>query len=389
MKKPNENIDYYFAIARQAPIVVSIDQVKDMLAKGAIGLHVKPVKTSINSKYIIMSSIAVVTTAAVVISINLSDKEKNSTRNSTILPVQTKVAPVTKKPLQTNKNVSYPLTNTKTLSVDNNKNMNITPIVNDIKEDNVFQQAGVIIEKKDSVKKLNYCCKQNKLQNSKLQYDQIDIFGIYKDIWARVRNDNKYGFIDTSGREVVPVVYDRIDLFNLYKNDFALVKQDGKYGFIDITGKEVVVPMYDKIELYGMYHENWALVKNDGYYGFIDEIGKEVVKTIYNKIYLFGMYRSNWAMVKSDKRFGFIDISGKEVVTPTYDKINFFDEYHSDWALVERDKLLGFIDVNGKEVVVPQYDEIDFYGMIKDGWARVKKDGQYMFIDNIGKEVEQ
>jgi hypothetical protein len=393
MKNLNENIDYYFSIARQAPVAISIDQVNGLLAKVTVGFQIKPVKTIINSKFYIMSMLAVVTSVAVIISVNHADKVKSNKKANNV-PVKANALTVSNKFINTGKKVQYPVENKNNGSIINKDTSNIVSSSQPMEGVKPVQKSKMVIEKKDSVKKVNYCCNQNKLQdstshNTKLQYDQIDIFGIYQENWARVENDHQYGFIDTSGREVVPVVYDRIDMFDMYKTNFALVKQDGKYGFIDITGKEIVAPMYDKIEFYGMYKENWALVKNDGNYGFIDNHGKEVVPTMYKKIYFFDMYRSNWALIKSDKRYGFIDTSGKEIVAPTYDKIDFFDVYRTNWALVERDKLLGFIDINGKEVVEPQYDEIEFYGMIKEGWARVKKDGQYRFIDKNGKEVEQ
>jgi hypothetical protein len=59
---------------------------------------------------------------------------------------------------------------------------------------------------------------------------------------AAVRLNGKYGYVDESGREVVPPKYD-----NTWKfiGGFATVKLGDKYGFIDKTGKEVVPPKYE------------------------------------------------------------------------------------------------------------------------------------------------
>ncbi len=55
-----------------------------------------------------------------------------------------------------------------------------------------------------------------------------------------VRNeDGKAGFIDSTGKEVIPTTleYDEIDVF---KDGLCRVKKNGLYGFIDRTGKEVI-----------------------------------------------------------------------------------------------------------------------------------------------------
>ena len=72
------------------------------------------------------------------------------------------------------------------------------------------------------------------------QYKNIENF---HEGLAKVRlgdyKTGKYGFIDTTGKEVVPPKYDRADSFS---EGLALVKLNYQYGFIDTTGKEVVPP---------------------------------------------------------------------------------------------------------------------------------------------------
>ncbi|WP_019519833.1 WG repeat-containing protein [Faucicola boevrei] len=53
---------------------------------------------------------------------------------------------------------------------------------------------------------------------------------------APVGMNSKYGFIDKTGKEVVPLKYHRIDEFY---NDLALAKLDGKMFFIDKQGNYV------------------------------------------------------------------------------------------------------------------------------------------------------
>ncbi len=57
------------------------------------------------------------------------------------------------------------------------------------------------------------------------------------------------GFIDSNGREVVHPQYDEIGKFGFYQDGRALVRKGNFYGFIDLTGKEVVPVTKKKKEI--------------------------------------------------------------------------------------------------------------------------------------------
>ena len=59
----------------------------------------------------------------------------------------------------------------------------------------------------------------------------------------RVCREGKWGYIDKTGREVIPCKYDDASSFS---EGLAKVKKSGKYGFIDKTGREVVPFIYDE-----------------------------------------------------------------------------------------------------------------------------------------------
>ncbi len=59
---------------------------------------------------------------------------------------------------------------------------------------------------------------------------------------ARFRRDDRYGFVDTNGKEVMPAQWDQTGEF---RDALCPVLKDGKWGYIDTAG-EVVVPLeYD------------------------------------------------------------------------------------------------------------------------------------------------
>jgi hypothetical protein len=99
------------------------------------------------------------------------------------------------------------------------------------------------------------------------------------------------------------------------------IQKDERYGFIDSTGKEIVKPIYDQIFGFDEYKKGWALVLKNEQYGFIDSTGKEVVKPKYDIIYPFDEQKKGWALILKNELCGFIDANGKEVVAPKYESI--------------------------------------------------------------------
>lgn len=86
---------------------------------------------------------------------------------------------------------------------------------------------------------------------------------------SRVEYNWKYGFIDTSGKEVIPLKYDNADDFS---EGLARVKLNGKWGYIDTSGKEVIPLKYDNSD---NFSDGLARVKLNGKCGSIDKTGKE------------------------------------------------------------------------------------------------------------------
>lgn len=71
------------------------------------------------------------------------------------------------------------------------------------------------------------------------------------------KQNDKYGFVDKDGKEVVECTYDDAKTQNAY--GYAAVQKDGKWGAIDETGKVVVEPTYDlsdsmQIDFIGEWH---------------------------------------------------------------------------------------------------------------------------------------
>lgn len=96
----------------------------------------------------------------------------------------------------------------------------------------------------------------------------------FTDGMAKVRKGNKWGFINSQGKELIEIKYSEIGDWH---GDFCKVAVGGKfkddvltgakYGFIDKSGAEAIKPEYDMI---GQFSGSVALVKKKDKYGYID-----------------------------------------------------------------------------------------------------------------------
>lgn len=198
-----------------------------------------------------------------------------------------------------------------------------------------------------------------------------------------------YGYGEYDSRrdlyvEIIPLKYDRAWNFI---NDRGLVEINDKRGFVDKTGAEVIPIKYDWAGSFNEEIEGAAAVKMNDKAGFIDKYGEEVIPLKFDHI---GKFEGEIAVVKINKKYGFIDKSGRVVVPLKYDDIGRF--YYNDVATVEQNGKHGYIDRSGKVVVPIKYDEIDEFGEQIDGLAKVQV-GEYMvnekygFVNKNGKEV--
>ena len=131
------------------------------------------------------------------------------------------------------------------------------------------------------------------------------IYDFY-DGMAQIKLNGKYGFIDSTGKEIVPPIYTYTPIY--FSEGLAYVQQDKKYGFVDRTGKIIVPPTYD---FAANFQEGLASVKQNGLAGFIDKKGTVVIPLRYQTA---GDFQGGVAMViDASGRTYHIDKNGNEV----------------------------------------------------------------------------
>ncbi len=223
----------------------------------------------------------------------------------------------------------------------------------------------------------------NNLINCICQYDYVGNFvnGI-----ANAGRHGKYGYIDLSGKIVIPFKYDYTFPFS---DGFGLVcygYHNDVCGFVDQSGKETVIPKYDFLADYKCTHfyfrEGLAPAYYQGKWGYIDTHGNVIIPFQFDGAWHF---RDGLAKVKLTDRFGWINKTGELIISfayscyPYYSNSNFVEGL----ACIKNatTQKYGYIDMTGNVVIPCEYDDAKDFSNglaaveIETGWGYINKSG--------------
>ncbi|MCA2814269.1 MAG: WG repeat-containing protein [Microcystis sp. M090S1] len=147
---------------------------------------------------------------------------------------------------------------------------------------------------------------------------KFDEASYFQEGLAKVRIGDKYGYIDKTGKTVIPIQFDSIDVYE-FQEGLAKVKIGGKWGYIDRTGKIVIGLQFNEV---GDFSEGLAKVEIGGKWGYIDRTGEIVIPPTFEDSYyhIVGDFHKGLAKVKIDGEWGYIDKTGKMVLNLEFDK---------------------------------------------------------------------
>ncbi len=109
------------------------------------------------------------------------------------------------------------------------------------------------------------------LQGKRINNNEYDFVGHFLDGLSEVSLNGKWGFVDTLGKEIIPVIHDKNFFYSKFPS-LIKAKKNNKVGYYDLKGN-LVIPFN-----YGLYSKDFseglASVENsDGLYGYINEKG--------------------------------------------------------------------------------------------------------------------
>lgn len=156
---------------------------------------------------------------------------------------------------------------------------------------------------------------------------------------ARASNNlNMWGFVNNKGEWVIKPVF--VSCTNFDKNNLSKVSVNvrgvgTRYGFIDRTGKMVIPAQY--LSLSG-FHGGYAIAQaRNGMFGVIDMKGTWVIKPTFEEL---SSFQHEMARAKKNNKVGLIDLSGEWIVPPLFEAIRLQGK---NSALVKKNGLWGTI----------------------------------------------
>lgn len=190
-----------------------------------------------------------------------------------------------------------------------------------------------------------------------------------------------------------------LSLLNFSKKESVLypIEVNGKYGFINKTGKEVIPPKFDEAQ---EFSEGLAAVKVGHKWGYIDSKGNFAIKpkytypedTAYQETGCWDPGSSSEGLiavyVKKLDLWGFVNHKGEFVIKPRFNTVLGFSNGLSPVSLSGK---WGYIDKAGKVIIKPKYEFANNYN---EGVAIVNSlknpkdpygDFDYLVIDKSGK----
>lgn len=248
----------------------------------------------------------------------------------------------------------------------------------------------------------------NKKTKSKISKD-YDMMLEYPDNLILVKKNDKYGFIDKSGKEIIKCTYDDVGeinyniktryvhpnrLFNGYEmfhdkelywyyinelgytNHLIKVSKSGKWGIINTQGNTVLPFIYNDLRINDSNH---IAAKIGNKWQFLDLNNK---KTISPKFKFIKDYNENFAFVKLNEKWDIFDFKILKIIKREYDKIR---EFSSNGSIVMKNERYKLVNKYGEEIS-REYDGISECSWITNMYF-CKINNSFLLMNNLGKEV--
>lgn len=203
------------------------------------------------------------------------------------------------------------------------------------------------------------------------------------------RPDPKHSYVDRTGKPITDY-----DVVNLLSEGLILVRKEYKKGFIDSSGKEIIPIQYEDAH---HFKEGVALIKENSKWGCIDKTGKLIISVRFDLVK--DEFSEGMLGVQVETKWGFIDKSGEIKINPVYDDVGPFSY---GLAIIVKNGKQGYVDKSGKVIIEPAFTKAFNFDKgiarvintieIKEGWMLIDKTGKpitkLMFVKEINRFEE-
>jgi hypothetical protein len=200
---------------------------------------------------------------------------------------------------------------------------------------------------------------------------------------ALVAKGNKWGVLNNSGKEIIPVNFSQI----ISDDEVIYTRNHGKHGkwsLFDYYGYRKTKIKYDSVR---PISEGRISIKRNGKWGFIDRYGVEVIPPIFDEV---NKFNDGLAMVTFYGEDGIIDRAGKWIVTPAlidiwaHDNNTLLGKVNGQYQIKKFNGELVYFTRNHLEMTSTGFIERDSAGVIlrKISWT-----GTYEYYNTENKIV--
>ena len=217
-------------------------------------------------------------------------------------------------------------------------------------------------------------------------YDKVEALANYdknKNVWyeknvLRVEKDGKYGLVDFSGKELLPIEYDNIETLKNVENSILIGNGD-LIGLCDTEGNIVIEPKYKKIEkIEDDYKNGYIVVDENNKYGIIGFDKSVVLECNYEEIK--GIYANNLYVVKQDGKYVIINNEGDIILGGDFDDVIDINE---TYIIVKKNGKEGIINISAEKQIDYKYDELIY---MNNEYYIAKNNNKYGIVTVKGEE---
>ena len=245
-----------------------------------------------------------------------------------------------------------------------------------------------------------YLVIKNKEKNREYEVEKISEYKYFV-----VKENGKYGVIDTKGNKIIEPKYEDVKIPNPEKAVFICYENDNTK--VLNGNNEEIFKEYENIEPLKLknisgdliYEKSVLSYSKDNKYGIIDFNGKRITKAIYEEIDTL-QYKEGELLVKKEGKYGVINIKGATLVKTKYDTIEADKFYEKDNGYkkagyivsrkTEEGYRYGYVNLKGKEIIKTKYN--DLYRILDidsdDIYIICAENGKYGLIKNKDLIIE-
>jgi hypothetical protein len=229
-------------------------------------------------------------------------------------------------------------------------------------------------------------------------YDEIGIFNqiseseyysiFYLDGFCPVKKNNKWGFVNLKGEEVLKCQFESV---KPVKNGIFAFCENKKWGIKDLKGKTIIDPLFDEVSDFDIYSDaSWKgyfssgfcpvaqLINEELYWGYVNMKNQLVIPHKYQQVGRFN--DEGLAVIHTQETCGCINIDGKVIKTLEFDYAE--SDFHEGMAVVSKNSKYGFINTMCN-IAIPI--EFDYAGGFVNGLSAVVKNGRHFYINKKGE----